>query len=130
MQIEVKGLSFAYTQKLVLNDLSFNLNHGEFLTLIGKNGTGKSTLIKCLLKILKVADDTIYFDETDINMIKTFENVGYVPQKIEFSYEFPITASEILSSAYPKRKDEYYTKVINDLDINPFYRENVNNLSG
>jgi zinc transport system ATP-binding protein len=130
MRIEVKSLSFAYTQKLVLNNLSFALDHGDFLTLVGKNGTGKSTLIKCLLKILKVGDGTIFFDGIDINTLKRFENVGYVPQKIEFSYEFPITASEILSSAYMKRKDEYYTKIINTLGINPFYRDNVNNLSG
>ena len=49
---------------------------------------------------------------------------------MEFSYEFPITPSEILSSAYLKSKDDYYTKVINTLGINPFYRDNVNNLSG
>jgi zinc transport system ATP-binding protein len=130
MRVDVQNLSFAYTQKLILNNLSFTLNHGEFLTLIGKNGTGKSTLIKCLLKIVKVADKTIYFDDVDINSLKKFEHIGYVPQKVEFSYEFPITVSEILSCAYQRRKDDYYTKVINALNINPFYRDNVNNLSG
>lgn len=130
MQIRVNNLSFAYTQRLILNNLSFDLDHGEFLTLVGRNGTGKSTLIKCLLKILKVPDRTIFFDSVDINTIKIFKNVGYVPQKVEFSYEFPITVSEILSSAYLKAKDDYFTKIINTLGINPFYRDNINNLSG
>lgn len=130
MQVRVNNLTFAYTQKLILNDVSFNLESGEFLTLVGKNGTGKSTLIKCLLKILKVPDGTVFFDNIDINAIKLFKNVGYVPQKVEFSYEFPITVSEILTSAYLKVKDEYFNKVINSLGINPFYRDNINNLSG
>ena len=130
MQVRVNNLTFAYTQKLILNDVSFNLESGEFLTLVGKNGTGKSTLIKCLLKILKVPDGTVFFDNVDINAIKLFKNVGYVPQKVEFSYEFPLTVSEILTSAYLKVKDEYFNKVINSLGINPFYRDNINNLSG
>lgn len=130
MQVRVNNLTFAYTQKLILNDVSFNLESGEFLTIVGKNGTGKSTLIKCLLKILKVPDGTVFFDNVDINAIKLFKNVGYVPQKVEFSYEFPITVSEILTSAYLKVKDEYFNKVINSLGINPFYRDNINNLSG
>lgn len=130
MQVRVNNLTFAYTQKLILNDVSFNLESGEFLTIVGKNGTGKSTLIKCLLKILKVPDGTVFFDNVDINAIKLFKNVGYVPQNVEFSYEFPITVSEILTSAYLKVKDEYFNKVINSLGINPFYRDNINNLSG
>ncbi|HHX80429.1 MAG TPA: metal ABC transporter ATP-binding protein [Acholeplasmataceae bacterium] len=130
MQIEVRNLSFAYTQRLILNNISFSLDQGDFLTLVGKNGTGKSTLIKCLIKILKVPEGTIFFEGIDINVLKLLQNIGYVPQKVEFSYEFPITPSEILSSAYLKGKDDYYTKIINTLGINPFYRDNVNNLSG
>ncbi|HNZ50138.1 MAG TPA: ATP-binding cassette domain-containing protein [Bacilli bacterium] len=130
MNIKVNNLTFAYTQKIVLNKLTFAINSGDFLTIVGKNGSGKSTFIKCLLKLVKIADDTIFLNDQDINKIQRFQNVGYVPQRIEFSYEFPITVSEVLSSAYLHRKDAYYTSVINALDLNTFYRENVNTLSG
>jgi len=130
MRVNVNNLSFAYTQKIVLNKLNFKLEDGEFLTIIGRNGSGKSTFIKCLLKILKVSDNSIFLDDADINGIRKFQNVGYVPQRIEFSYEFPITVSEVLTSSYLKRKDAYYTSVINSLDINQFYRDNINTLSG
>lgn len=130
MRVNVNNLSFAYTQKIVLNKLNFKLEDGEFLTIIGRNGSGKSTFIKCLLKILKVNDNSIFLDDADINGIRKFQNVGYVPQRIEFSYEFPITVSEVLTSSYLKRKDAYYTSVINSLDINQFYRDNINTLSG
>jgi ABC-type Mn2+/Zn2+ transport system ATPase subunit len=130
MRVTVNNLSFAYTQKIVLNKLSFSLNSGDFLTIVGKNGSGKSTFIKCLLKLCKINDGAIFLDEVDINKIPRYKNVGYVPQRIEFSYEFPITVSEVLTSAYPHRKDAYYTSIINALDLNGFYRDNVNTLSG
>ena len=130
MRVNINNLSFAYTQKIVLNKLNFKLEDGEFLTIIGRNGSGKSTFIKCLLKILKVSDNSIFLDDADINGIRKFQNVGYVPQRIEFSYEFPITVSEVITSSYLKRKDAYYTSVINSLDINQFYRDNINTLSG
>ena len=130
MRVNVNNLTFAYTQKLVLNDISFSLKSGEFLTIHGKNGTGKTTLIKCFLKLLKINDGMIYLDDIDINKMRRFRNIGYVPQKNEFNYEFPITVSEILSCAYLKKRDAFYTQVINSMDINSIYNENINNLSG
>jgi zinc transport system ATP-binding protein len=130
MHIQIQDLSFSYTQKIVLNKLSLDLKSGSFLTLVGKNGTGKSTFLKCLLKIESVPDNTIFFDGQDINYIPKFQGVGYVPQKIDFNYEFPITVSEILTSSYLKGKDVFYTSIVNELDLNPIYRQNVNILSG
>lgn len=130
MHIKVNDLSFSYTTKLVLNKINLDLKEGSFLTLIGKNGTGKSTFIKCLLKIEPVPDVTIFFDGVDINKIKYFKQVGYVPQKLEFNYEFPITVNEILTSSYLKSKDLFFTSIINDLNLNQIYRQNVNTLSG
>ena len=72
----------------------------------------------------------IFLDDVDINSLRTFSNVGYVPQKNEFNYEFPITVFEILSSAYLKKRDAYYTEVVNAFDLNKIYHENINNLSG
>lgn len=130
MHINVDKLSFAYTQRLVLNNISFSLAGGEFLSVVGKNGTGKSTLIKCLLKIVTIPNDTIFFNGIDINMIKKYQSVGYVPQKLEFTFEFPITVNEFLTYAYLKRKDAFFTSVINSFNLNSIYNEDINNLSG
>jgi len=130
MRINVNNLTFAYSQRPVLKKLNFKLESGDFLSVVGKNGTGKSTLIKCLLKIVTVPNNTIYFDDIDINKLKKFFNVGYVPQKLDFAYEFPITVCELLSCAYLKRKDAHFTSIINGLDLNPIYHQNINNLSG
>lgn len=131
MRVTVNDLTYAYTQKPVISNISFSLASGDFLTIIGQNGSGKSTLIKCLLGILKVPNNTIFLDDVDINHLKKFYNVGYVPQKADFNYEFPITVKELLSAAFlPIRKNTHYNNIINQLDLNRFYHQNINNLSG
>ncbi len=131
MRLRVNNLSFSYAQKKIINNLSFSIPSGSFLTIIGKNGTGKSTFIKCMLKTLKIPNDMIYLDDIDINNIKYFSNIGYVPQKIDFNYEFPITVKEILVSSYKgKVYDQYFKNIVSLLDLNKFYNENINNLSG
>ena len=130
MRVSINNLSFSYSNKLVLKDLSFNLKSGDFLLIHGRNGSGKSTFIKCLLKINKVPDEMIFLDDIDINHIKRFYNIGFVPQKTDFNYEFPITVSEILTCAYPKKRDDYFYSIIRALDISNYFKENINNLSG
>ena len=50
--IEVKNLSFSYGQKKILDQVSFQLDSGEFMAVLGVNGVGKSTLITCMNRIL------------------------------------------------------------------------------
>ncbi|HEY8445389.1 MAG TPA: metal ABC transporter ATP-binding protein [Bacilli bacterium] len=131
MRVTVNDLTYAYSQKPVISNINFSLASGDFLTIIGQNGSGKSTLIKCLLGILKVPNETIFLDDVDINQHRKLFNVGYVPQKSEFNYEFPITVKELLSTTYHQiRKSSYYNNIINRLDLNRFYHDNINNLSG
>lgn len=131
MRVTVKDLSFSYSQKPVLNNINFSLATGDFLTIVGQNGSGKSTLIKCLLGITKVPNGKIFLDDIDINHHKKILNVGYVPQKADFNFEFPITVKELLWAAYNQfRRDSNFNAIINGLDLNRFYNENINNLSG
>lgn len=131
MRLNINNLNFSYGQKRIIHNLSFSIPSGAFLSIIGKNGTGKSTLIKCILKTLKIPNNTIYLDDIDINNIKSFSNIGYVPQKTEFNYEFPITVKEILLSSYKgKAYNPLFKETISSLDLNKLYNENINNLSG
>ena len=47
-KLEVKNLVFNYGVKNILNDISFNVEKGEFIAVVGKSGAGKSTLLRCL----------------------------------------------------------------------------------
>lgn len=131
MRLRVENLNFSYGQKKIIHNLSFNIPSGAFISISGRNGTGKSTLIKCILKSLKIPNDMIFLDDVDVNNIKVFRNIGYVSQKVDFNYEFPITVKEILLSSYRGRVyDKFFKDIISLLDLNKLYNENINNLSG
>ena len=53
MSIEIRSLSFAYGEQQVLRDVSFTAQTGEFLSVLGPNGVGKSTLFRCILGLLR-----------------------------------------------------------------------------
>lgn len=71
--IKVNSLTIGYTdikkQKIVKSDLEFNTSKGEFICLIGKNGIGKSTLLKTLSKVLPKMDGSILINGTPIEQI-------------------------------------------------------------
>ena len=130
MRVNIKNLTYTLANKVILNNLSFSLKSGEFLIIHGNNGTGKTTFIKCMIKINQVQDGVIFLDDIDINKIRRFSNIGLVPQRDEFNYEFPVTVNELLSCAYIKRKDDYYNSIIERLHLNEIINENINDLSG
>ncbi len=83
--IEFRGLSFRYPDGEfdVLENVSFCINAGESVGIIGKTGSGKTTLVDLLLRTYNVPDGTIFLDGTDINEIpiKTVRRyAAYVPQ--------------------------------------------------
>ena len=88
--IEIKNLFFSYTNKqpFLLYDINLNINKGDYISVLGDNGSGKSTFIKLLLKLLTPTSGTIV-----ANSVK----IGYVPQRFEnLNTQFPITVLEIL----------------------------------
>ena len=84
--IEVQNISFAYGKQNVLRHVSFTLDYGMVLGILGNNGAGKSTLITCLNKILRPNDGRVLLDDVDILKMGRMEMarlVAYVPQKAE-----------------------------------------------
>ena len=69
--IEVKNLSFTYTQQKVLDNISFDIEKGSFLAIAGPNGAGKSTLINLLSAILKKHTGTIKIDQRKVESYST-----------------------------------------------------------
>ncbi|MFR6471377.1 MAG: metal ABC transporter ATP-binding protein [Turicibacter sanguinis] len=91
--LHVEGVSFSYDQYTVIKNLSFKVHEGDYVWVIGENGTGKSTLIKGLLNLKKPSSGQIIFNET----LKQSE-VGYLPQQTVIQKEFPASVWEIILS--------------------------------
>ena len=99
MILKVENLTAGYPSGgLVLEGLSLELAAGEVIALLGRNGMGKTTLLRCLTGQLRLRDGTIDFDGGRLNGLSSFEianaGIGYVPQGREIFKDF--TADENL----------------------------------
>tara|TARA_B100000575_G_C23120736_1_gene648520 strand:+ start:870 stop:1730 length:861 start_codon:yes stop_codon:yes gene_type:complete len=95
--VEVTNLSFSYGRNTVLDDISFSVEPNCLVAVLGINGTGKSTLIKCLNKINKIDSGLVKIcgypiDQLSINELAKF--AAYVPQKVATS--FPIDVYDVI----------------------------------
>jgi len=109
--IQVDKLFFSYTNSApyILNDISLTINEGEYLSILGDNGCGKSTLVKLLLNFLTPTKGTI---------VNSNKNIGYVPQKSDFlNSQFPITVYEMLNCYRKVLKIKDKTLVTKNLEL-------------
>lgn len=103
MILEVKNVSFDYPDKNILKDVSFGVEKGDFLCILGSNGTGKSTLLKLILNILKLRRGEIFINGIPSHKYKNRGSISYVSQKATgFNQDFPATVYEVVSAGlYP-----------------------------
>lgn len=83
MIFTVRNGCFGYKTKDVLKDISFTVGDGEVLSVLGSNGVGKTTLLKCMMGLLKWKSGNSYVDGTQISEMKPKEfwkKIAYVPQ--------------------------------------------------
>ncbi|WP_342305918.1 ABC transporter ATP-binding protein [Methanolobus sp. ZRKC5] len=86
MILDVDGVEFQYKSKEVLKDIKFQLKRNEILSILGPNGVGKTTLLKCMNAILKPKRGTVLIEDEDILKLEQIEiarRLGYVPQRCE-----------------------------------------------
>lgn len=92
--IVVKDLSFSYQDMPVLSNISFEIQSGQFIGMIGPNGGGKTTLLKLLLGFLKT--NTGKIEVFGQNPVAARQHMAYVPQSLRFDKQFPISVMELV----------------------------------
>ena len=103
--LSISGLNQYYGGSHILRDLSFEVPKGACTTILGRNGVGKTTLLKCLVGVVPTRSGALTFDGKDITSIPPYERarlgIGYVPQGREI---FPrLTVEEnLLMGLAPK----------------------------
>lgn len=128
-------LELAYEGNTVLDNLSFQVNKGDYLCIVGENGSGKSTLMKSLLGLLKPAKGEIKY----LNGLNRNE-IGYLPQQTEIQRDFPASVWEVVLSGtlsgkglkpfYSKREKELAKKNMELLSIENIKKKSYQQLSG
>lgn len=84
--ISINNLSFGYTDKIILNDISLHVKKGEKIAIVGENGAGKTTLVKLLLRLYDPNNGNIFYNDLnykDLDVHSLRVKVGAVFQKSE-----------------------------------------------
>ena len=105
--LKVSDLSLGYEGRKVVQNISFTVNQGDFLSIIGENGTGKTTLVKGLLGLIGKLSGSIELSEGI-----TQSHIGYLGQKNLIAKDFPASVWEIVLSGFlnSKRLGLFYSK--------------------
>lgn len=93
MSIEVKNLNFSYGDRQVLHDVSFQVEKGEFLSILGPNGVGKSTLFRCMLGLLSGYTGQVLVDGVDarsFSVRETARHIAYIPQSSHAIFNYSV----------------------------------------
>ena len=135
--LQVNNISFSYQKETFIENLSFKVEKGATLALIGESGCGKSTLLKLLYGIHDLQNGTLYWNETEIlgpkyNLIPGANFMKYLAQ--DFDLMPFITVAEnvgkFLSNVNLTKKKERINELLEVVEMTEFSNTKAKNLSG
>ena len=91
--IETKNLSFSYGSRKILNNINLSVEEGVFLSILGSNGVGKSTLFKCMLGLNPGFAGDIFISGCSIKAMSPREissKIAYIPQHTAPAFNFSV----------------------------------------
>lgn len=139
--IKLDNVSFAYGNNVVLENLSFSVQKGEYLGIIGPNGGGKTTLTKIILGLLNPSSGTVSLFGKDRHDFREKYRIGYVPQRVtQTDKDFPITVLEVVRTGriarlgffrrFSKKEKEIVDHAMDIAGIAKYRNTLIGNLSG
>lgn len=103
--ISCENVCLGYDGVYVVEDLTFEVNAGDYLCIVGENGSGKSTLMRALLGLKSVSSGKISYGD---GLQKS--HIGYLPQQTDVQNDFPASVGEVVLSG-----------CLNKCGLSPFY---------
>ena len=141
--VDVKNISFSYDKDspAVFENISFSIEKGDVLCVLGPNGTGKTTLIKCINGLHKVNEGEVYLNGANIQNLSFRDisrTVGYIPQGHVPSFPFTVFDVVLMGrspyvniTSSPKERDrEIAMNALETLGIEDLKDKPYTNLSG
>jgi zinc transport system ATP-binding protein len=135
--IELENVHFSYNGIPVLEDVSFKVEQGEFLSMVGPNGGGKTTLLKLMLGLLKPNSGKVAIFEATPE--KNRRSMGYMPQYTQLDPQFPVSVLDVVlmgnldlrrSGPYSRYDRDRACQVLDEVDMCGRSRDSFSNLSG
>lgn len=140
MFLEVRNGSFTYPgmSKPILTDVSMGIAANTIMTILGRNGIGKTTLIKCMAGILPWSSGQSLIKGRPIQSVKDTKTIAFVPQAYKQGYPYTVRDLVVMGRvrhmgmlSIPSRKDqEIADQVLHELDIYELADRDSTKLSG
>ena len=128
-KLEIKNLSYKIENKNILENINFKIEEGEIIGIIGANGSGKTSLLKCLNGINEINTGEIYLNNKNIKDYSSKElarNISFMNQNTNIDFDFPCIDIVVLGRyPYLKRFQEYSDE---DIKKAEFYMKKTNTL--
>jgi zinc transport system ATP-binding protein len=119
--ISLNSVTIGYGNKVVLRDVDLTVKRGEIITIVGPNGSGKTSMMRALIGALVPNTGSVVRPKA--------MRVGYVPQKLNIDLSFPITVRRFM--AVPKRASaEQVSEAASLVGIEGFLDQQIATLSG
>lgn len=129
--IEIKNLSKKFGKLEVLKDIQLQCNNGECIALIGPNGCGKTTLIKCILGMVLPDKGEIKFDDLSIQHQYLYRNqIGYMPQIGRYPENMSIGQVLEMIKNIRKSPENFDEELLNSFNLPHIYDKKMSTLSG
>lgn len=138
--VNISNITYAYnvTSNKILEEVSFNIADGQCVGILGNNGTGKSTLLKCIARICHAQGATVHVDGKDVFKMsggKMAQKIAYVPQGNDTVNMTVFDAILLGRKPYIKwdaTSEDYriVSNIIHEMSLDDFALRNVSKLSG
>lgn len=142
MQLDIDGVGFSYPSREVLKEISFKASPGEVIGIIGQNGCGKTTLLKCINTTLKNTKGVVAIDGTDVQTLskkQIAQSIGFVMQTTNTTFPFTVYETILMGrysrkSAFDSDNTEEDTRIVfdamKDTGVLKFADRDIDELSG
>lgn len=135
--LHIKNIAFHYKKENILKGVSFKVNPGEHVSIIGESGSGKSTLLKLLYGTYDLNEGQIFWKNTEIlgpkfNLVVGYDFMKYVAQEFDLMPFISVEENigKFLSNFYPEEKQERINELLDVVELNDFAHTKVKFLSG
>ena len=128
--LKINNISAGYGSTTVINSFSFAINQGEILSITGRNGVGKSTLLKSIMGVIPIKSGNLFFQNEDISIKSSSDRsmlgISYVPQGREIFSSLSVEEN-ILLSILVRNKINLKIKLNEIYKLFPILEEKKNN---
>jgi ABC-type Fe3+/spermidine/putrescine transport system ATPase subunit len=135
--LQVNNISFSYDKTKVLNTLSFQVEAGEYLAVIGESGSGKSTLLNVLYGEYDLEEGQLFWKTEEIlgpkfNLVVGYDFMKYVTQEFDLMPFISVEENigKFMSNFFPEEKQKRVAELIEVVELTAFAKTKVKLLSG